>query len=85
MSAWDTLASSPGDTSKYLLGEKVALATGNSTSDASEKMGCLLTGCSKEEGLHLYSFQECKFYINPNFAVKKKTNCKICYCFVVPT
>ncbi len=38
----------------------MAQARGNSISDASEKTGCLLMGCSREEGLHLSSFQECK-------------------------
>lgn len=41
----------------------MAPALGNSTSDALEKTGCLLMGCSKEEGLHLYSFRECKIDI----------------------
>lgn len=38
----------------------MAPARENSISAASEKMGCLLMGCSSEEGLHLCSYHDCK-------------------------
>lgn len=52
-------------------------ARGNSIYDASEKMVYLLMGCSREEGLHLYSSHECKICISSLFGLKKK-NADVC-------
>lgn len=86
MSAWDTLASSPGGTSRYLPRGKMAPARGNSISAASEKTGCLLMGCSREEGLHLYSSHECKIEISVSpraFGPQKSDAGCVCSCVVI--